>query len=303
VGQEPQRRFEFGVGPRDPLEAGLVIAEIAGQQRVAEPGAGHVHHREEAVHPDGRWTVGQSREPLGRPDVRETRVEADPGGGRESAVGLRERWRRVRREPEPGDAASDDVLRRRGRRPDRDVGVPAHQVERLVRDRDLQLDLRMLFAERRQDRRQHGREQRVGRRDTHEARRPEIAPPQPVLDEQQVVFGAPRERVQFVARGRGLVAVAQALEEPHAEIALQLLQPPEDGRLVHAERLGRLAHRPAARECGDELEIAGFEHRGSDRTRMRVCIRASGVLDLACAVRVGASLESGLAFPHPGRIP
>jgi hypothetical protein len=128
--------------------------------------------------------------------------------------------------------------------PQRHVGVAPGQREERVRDHDLGGDLRMRGAEFAEQRRQK-RCQRVGRGDAHgPARAQVLAGKSPLQDVDLGQHARCRRDCRFAGRRRR-IAVAGAVEQPHAEPLLHAAEPPKRVGMVELEPSGCCRKRAA----------------------------------------------------------
>ena len=280
----------MGLGGSDPAQRRPRICAEAGQQRDADAGLhrlAQAGHRVEPEHDAIRVAVlgNEAQEPpvadrLGqRHPVRKARIAIRPVG------------RAVERPADVREPAPEQVVGRVVAGPDRHVGVPAGQVQRIVRHHHVEADARAMCAETGED-----RHQQVG----DEARRrgdPKLAggfgrPPGDLAGELRrgLLHGTGRLDHRQPGLRRG-VAGARALEQARAERRLDRRQPPERGRVVDAEPRGG-GRQPAL--VGDGLHepevVPGRRHRltlQSCKTVLAdrgICARP-GWYDLAASAR------------------
>ena len=241
----------------------VLVADEAGQHRRAEPRGGHRRHRQHRVDradlpPRADLLVGPA---LG---ARRRRAESDPRRGRDHppAVFVRHRRRAIDRPADRADAAADQRLGRIVGAADRDVGVAARKVERLLGDDEVDLDAGIGGAEAGENRRQQADRDRIDRRHPQFAARLGVAAGDAPLELQDRFGHRAGERDHLLARLGRLIAGARAFEQPRPDVVLDRRQATEHRGMIEIQRLGGADQRARVGDRLDQTEFIPVECGG-----------------------------------------
>ena len=174
-------------------------------------------------------------------------IQRDPAIG--SALG-----RTVNRKPDTPDLASEKLIRRTVHRPQRQIGIPARQVEEGRIDDQFDQDARMFLPDISKDRQQRG-PHRFRRRQANHTAQIAFCPDQAHLQRRNSFCHAVRRRDDLFARLRGPVAVPVTIEERGAQPFLDLLQPTKHGRGRHLQLRRSEVQRAFLRQGANKLDV------------------------------------------------
>ncbi|GBQ32460.1 hypothetical protein AA12717_3990 [Gluconacetobacter sacchari DSM 12717] len=280
VGQQPEigrkrvhRRCE-AMQPRCPLahETRKIAAAHAGGDRLRQ-----THHR---IH-----AGGDARDRHRRGHMAPDRHRRHSLAGRNERAACKVVARQaVERPGDGGDSSAHKCIGRGVGCTHRDVGVTTREVGFGVVDGYVEPyagQRRAAGGERGHD---EPGEKRIARRQPHFARRLHVLPGQREGKRVEILRHPPGQRYDRLSRGRGDVAIAMALEDGPSGAGLELFEPAEHGRVVHAEPECGSGQAPLARDGIEQAQIVPVRDPVRHVHRPFSCLRPPQARDCMNAI-------------------
>lgn len=324
VHAHPQRRRGC-TRQREPFESRCRIAHDPSETRQARACDGECPHRVTAVGASNHRCVRQRRLEPSASHVADILSHCDQRMS--SAVACRRRASRleigmrcVEPEPELGGGALYDGVVLEATRPQRDVGLASSEVEVACVGEELDDQPRVLLEQRRHQRREHARDEPLGRRDAHGATDAFILATHVSLGRDGVVLHPLSVFDELGSRTRQNETVRASVKEHGPQSTLERCDASADRRLRDGELAGRGGEGAVPRDHQHEAEIVpvhaapycssmhdcmgGIQNRGwcgraaagsvGTMSRRRFfCLLGGSTYAMACAASVPATHLAG----------
>ncbi len=136
--------------------------------------------------------------------------------------------------------------------PDGDIGIASGQAQTLIRDRDIQLDQRVVAAELQKNVRQDVFQKRVGGGNRQLAFKPDILTGDAKIDDGDAFLNFPRGLEERLTLQRWRVAGLQPVKQADAPVLFKSGYTPQDGAAIHPKFSSRCNRRAGIRD-GDDI--------------------------------------------------